>query len=36
VLSHGVIKEKEVPPKEIDEAVGNRALYIKDPNKYSL
>lgn len=36
VLSHGIIKEKEVPPKEIDLAIANRALYIKDPEKHTF
>lgn len=30
VVSHGFTKEKKVPPKEIDRAIKNRALVLKD------
>lgn len=36
VLSHGIIKEKKVPPKEIDIAIANRILYIQDPVKHAF
>jgi phage-related protein len=36
VLSHGLIKEKEVPFKEIDTAIANRLLYVKNPDRYTF
>ena len=33
VLSHGIKKESEVPPKEIDIAVRRREMFEKNPNK---
>jgi hypothetical protein len=31
VVSHGITKERAVPPREIDLAVRRRALYFKVP-----
>jgi len=36
VLSHGIIKEKEVPPGESDKAVANRLLFIKDSGTHTF
>ncbi len=35
ILSHGLVKEKQVPPKEIDQAVERRILFESDPDKYT-
>ncbi len=35
VLSHGLAKEDVVPPREIDLAVRRKALFAKDPEKYT-
>lgn len=35
VVSHGLVKEKFVPPKEIDLAVARRNLFLSDPKKYA-
>ncbi|ABW31298.1 type II toxin-antitoxin system RelE/ParE family toxin [Acaryochloris marina] len=35
ILSHGIVKEKRVPPKEIDKAIERRILFESDPDKYT-
>jgi hypothetical protein len=35
VISHGLSKEKEVPPREIDRAIRNRRLFEMNPAKYT-
>jgi len=35
VLSHGLVKEKRVPPKEIDRAVEHRTKFAKDPERHT-
>ena len=35
VLSHGIKKESEVPPKEIDIAIRRREMFEKNPNKHA-
>lgn len=35
VLSHHIIKEQKVPPKEIDLAVKRKAKFEKNPSKYT-
>lgn len=35
LLSHGITKERRVPPREIELAVQRRALVIADQEKYS-
>ena len=35
VVSHGVVKRKEVPPKEIDLAVRRKRLFEADPKAHS-
>ena len=35
VLSHGLLKERSVPPKEIDKAIARKTQFEKDPDKYS-
>jgi putative component of toxin-antitoxin plasmid stabilization module len=34
-LSHGIKKERVVPPSEIDSAIENRSLVSSDPEKYT-
>ena len=35
VISHGIIKEKEVPPLEIERAVKNKAKFEKNPELHT-
>lgn len=35
ILSHGIVKEKRVPPKEIDKAIKRRSLFERNPDKYT-
>jgi phage-related protein len=35
VVSHGIVKEKQVPPGEIDKAVKRRSLFISNPAKHT-
>jgi phage-related protein len=35
VLSHGLIKEKQVPDREIDRAVKFRRKYLEDPDRHT-
>ena len=35
VISHGLKKEAEVPPKEVDMAIRRREMFEKDPNKHA-
>jgi len=35
VLSHGLIKERVIPPKEIERANSRMTLVKNDPNKYT-
>jgi hypothetical protein len=35
VLSHGLVKERAVPPKEIDKAIARKRQSHKDPDKHS-
>lgn len=35
VISHGLKKEAEVPPKEIDMAIRRREMFEKNPNKHA-
>ncbi|MSQ93311.1 MAG: type II toxin-antitoxin system RelE/ParE family toxin [Gemmataceae bacterium] len=35
ILSHGLQKEKAVPPKEIDLARDRKSVFISDPAKYT-
>jgi phage-related protein len=35
VISHGLIKERQVPPKEIDQAVQRRQRFEQDPKKHT-
>lgn len=36
VLSHGLTKEKAVPPKEIDRAVERKKQFESDPKRHKL
>ncbi len=35
VLSHGLVKERAVSPKEIDKAIARKVQFAKEPNKHS-
>lgn len=35
VVSHGIVKEKQVPTVEVDKAVKRRSLFISNPTKYT-
>lgn len=35
VISHGIVKEKLVPPVEIDKAIKRRDKFISNPEKYT-
>ena len=35
VVSHGIVKEKQVPTVEIDKAVSRRSKFISNPTKYT-
>ena len=35
VISHGLVKERIVPPKEIDLALGRKAVFAANPDKHS-
>ena len=35
VISHGLIKEREVPPGEIDLAIDRRRRFEEDPNRHT-
>jgi phage-related protein len=35
VLAHGVIKEREVPPQDIDRAIERKRKFERDPEKYT-
>jgi len=34
-VSHGITKEKEVPPEEIELAIKRRNLVMESPDKYT-
>jgi phage-related protein len=36
VVSHGLIKEQKVPPKEIDRAVTRKTQFLANPKRYSF
>jgi phage-related protein len=35
VLSHGILKERAVPPREIDRAVERKIQFARDPRKHT-
>ncbi|MDF5716350.1 MAG: type II toxin-antitoxin system RelE/ParE family toxin [Rhizonema sp. NSF051] len=35
VLSHGIVKEREVPPKEIDRAIERKKKFEKNPEAHT-
>ena len=35
VVSHGIIKERAVPDKEIDRAIARRKMFSQDPQTYA-
>lgn len=36
VVSHGLIKEREVPPKEIDKAIERKRRFEADPAAHTF
>jgi phage-related protein len=36
VISHGLTKEREVPPIEIERAIRRRAIYLLNPGAHTL
>jgi phage-related protein len=36
VISHGLIKEQKVPPREIDRAVARKKQFLMNPKRYSF
>ena len=36
VMSHGLVKEKKVPPKEIDRAVERKTRFLSNPKRYTF
>jgi phage-related protein len=35
VISHGIIKEKRVPPKEIEQAIARRRTFLDNPQRHT-
>lgn len=35
VISHGLVKERAVPPKEVDRAVARKEKFERNPDKHS-
>jgi hypothetical protein len=35
VVSHGLVKERRVPPREIDDALGRKRRFEADPQKHT-
>ena len=35
IISHGVIKEKRVPPKEIEQAIARRQTFLDNPQRHT-
>lgn len=35
VVSHGIVKEQTVPPKEIDRAVKRKEQFVHDPQRHT-
>ncbi|MBI4490348.1 MAG: type II toxin-antitoxin system RelE/ParE family toxin [Deltaproteobacteria bacterium] len=35
VVSHGTVKERIVPPKEIEQAIVRKRRFIQDPKRYA-
>ena len=36
VVSHGLVKERKVPPKEIDRAIERKRRFLADPKRYTF
>jgi len=36
VVSHGLVKERQVPPVEIDRAVRRKRLFVSDPEGHTV
>jgi hypothetical protein len=35
VLAHGLVKDREVPPREIEEAIRRKRKFELDPERYT-
>lgn len=35
VMSHGIVKERIVPPREIDQAVARKRKFLRDPHRHT-
>ncbi len=35
VLSHGLVKEREIPPAEIDRAVERKRKFVANPKRHT-
>jgi phage-related protein len=35
VLAHGIVKEREVPPREIEQAMGRKRRFELDPERHT-
>ena len=35
VVSHGIVKERVVPPREIDEAIARKRNFVQDPERHT-
>lgn len=35
VVSHGIVKERIVPPREIDQAVARKRKFLRDPQRHT-
>jgi len=35
VVSHGIVKERVVPPREIDQAIARKRKFVQDPKRHT-
>ena len=35
MLSHGVVKERQVPPQEVDRAIERKQRFARNPEQYT-
>jgi hypothetical protein len=35
VVSHGIVKERAIPPKEIDRAIERKIRFVANPERYT-
>jgi hypothetical protein len=36
VLAHGLVKEREVPPREIEEAIRRKRMFESNPERHTF